>query len=397
MNKNIIIWAIITILTATIATATINDAVVYYSFDTAEINTTHALDISSAPNYHGTRLNSIATTANGRLNQAFKFDGSDDEIDLYPASITNFTFCAWINYTSTTPVYNTIVGVGNNKFQFFVDTQGGVGTNKLKVWVNNANSYIGNTALTANKEYHACVTLDPYTNKIQFYLNGTADSALTALSNDPTNYSGWDIGENDIAGDVFAGMIDEVALYNRILTSAEISELRNITENPYTLDTITVTINTPANNTIIYQGNFTARFNYTATNSKAGNCSLYLNNTLKSTRRSITSGSNNTQINATGITEGTYNWRIRCNATGINNTNSTTRKIRYFNTSNHYLTVKAYDWQGNDTIGYAEITVNGVTIGANPFQNDLEDYINGTTTWKTININITDLSNRHKK
>jgi Tfp pilus assembly protein PilX len=83
----------------------------------------------------------------------------------------------------------------------------------------------GNTVLTVNQWNHYALTLDT-TNTPQMYANGTQQSGYSGVSISTYTYgSVYKIGAG--YGNTMSGTIDDVRVYSRALTSAEISAIYN--------------------------------------------------------------------------------------------------------------------------------------------------------------------------
>jgi hypothetical protein len=200
----------------------------YWSFNSDALSGTTAYDRSGAGNT-GTLTNGPAI-AEGRVGQALNFDGSNDYIDAGAANAlddaSNLSGCAWI-YPESLPTFGTIISKG--PWQFEVRTGG-----YLTFWVDaSPNDGRWNTpagAIPTNAWQHVCfsynrsISSDPI-----LYVNGL--SIQVTEDQTPTGSIASDASSNVYIGawtgpaEHFDGPIDEVRLYNRILTAAEIKSL----------------------------------------------------------------------------------------------------------------------------------------------------------------------------
>ncbi len=197
----------------------------HWKFD--EGSGTQAADASGNGN-NGT-VTGASWTA-GQIGGALSFDGADDYVTASAITATQLTISSWIKINSTAT------------WQCIVET-GDVSNVGWHVYVNSGNrlySSLGGDAvyspagtISGNAWYHVAVTWDGAT--VKHYTNGvqTASAALSSLKN---------VGSKTIIGTrlaggpilTFNGLIDEVRIYNRALTTAEIVQLAQLDNTPPT-------------------------------------------------------------------------------------------------------------------------------------------------------------------
>jgi hypothetical protein len=168
---------------------------------------------------HGTLVNG-ATFAVGSTGQAFSLDGTDDFVDV--ASTVNlgsaYTVELWIHPTSTG--FQNLVSNNQSGANFGNLYYSGTSTNLQYVQAGGlkANSLSGSVPL--NAWTHAALTYDGAVTRL--YVNGVASGAPSGIHtetfNNPLRF-GYSI---DGAGVRFQGRLDEISLYNRALSAAEI-------------------------------------------------------------------------------------------------------------------------------------------------------------------------------
>jgi len=167
-----------------------------------------------------------ATWTQGKFGKALKFDGVDDYV-LAPLSHTNsITVAVWINYRSL-PSDNPGV------FQA-QPTSGSDDTTKVVgIWVGNDGYLWGrliqsdgtlidfpkNKYLSPNTWYHIVLTADASTGIGKLWVNG---EEISSISYDGTlqSFSYAKIGRQGT--ETWNGIIDEVRIYNRVLSEEEI-------------------------------------------------------------------------------------------------------------------------------------------------------------------------------
>jgi parallel beta-helix repeat protein len=190
---------------------------------------------SSGNGNHATYENGIVLGSNGALDQdsntAVTFDGVDDQVRL-PNGFANFTangfsFEAWVN-PSATGNFQNIFDLGNGQASNnIILYRSGTGTG-LTFQVYNGGS--GGATLTApnalllNEWQHLTVTLSN-TGAAKIYRNGAliASGNVNAPVNvtRTSNFLGLDNWPSDAK---FAGRMDEVAFYSKVLTETQIAE-----------------------------------------------------------------------------------------------------------------------------------------------------------------------------
>ncbi len=195
-----------------------------YSFtNNSNMNNT-ALD-SSGNNLHGTLMNGPQVTM-GKYGTALSFDGINDYINFgSPAALTNMkplTISAWVQPTSNGGV---VIGKrGGTCNGYWMLTPGANGI----VWLNNRGVSSTTTAkLTANAWNHLSITWDgASTTKI--YLNGNEVPGTLRTNSGTTDATcNLLIGSRNGTQEFFKGAIDEVRIYNQVLTPAQIQQDMN--------------------------------------------------------------------------------------------------------------------------------------------------------------------------
>jgi len=153
-------------------------------------------------------------TSQGKRGNALNFDGVDDKVSFSGVALTNTnTVAMWI--------YPTDLNIQGSAFGtlFSQDTTNGLfyrfGGNTIRYISSGADS---NTSITANTWHHVAVTSNA--GSVTYYLDGVADGTASGA----TGYTADSMG-SDTNLDTFDGKIDEVRVYNRVLTAAEVQYL----------------------------------------------------------------------------------------------------------------------------------------------------------------------------
>ncbi len=179
----------------------------------------------------------------GKIGQAMNFDGVDDYLGCNDSACgptldmgtSNWTVTAWVKPDTVTNNGHVVTkqdffGGGNPAGWYLnVNGSGRVASGLRDVNTNEVQSTNDGTVMTAGVWQHIAVTFNRSGNMIR-YLNGaqtgSADSITTASASvDNTNK--FRIGARDAVGDEFPfdGAIDDVRVYNRVLSPAEIKQL----------------------------------------------------------------------------------------------------------------------------------------------------------------------------
>ena len=183
----------------------------------------------SGNNYHGTVFGpSLTTDRMGNPNAAYLFDGINDYIDLnydfdYQLRSINVWFNAYSIHTGQSDViYDTDhsgLQFGPNKIR--VIDQGG---KKLRMNAG-AGTTIQNFDINQNQWYMATMTVSG--DSIHYYLDGCLVGRV-AFGNLTGNWDGHatvPLGTSRIFDRYFKGKIDDLRIYNRVLTPDEVAYL----------------------------------------------------------------------------------------------------------------------------------------------------------------------------
>ncbi len=220
----------VTAANKTINVPTIDSGLVgHWSFDGKDM-TQNAKDTSGQGNTGYLVGYTSTTTSAGKLGQAMRFDGStqyvnvNDNLSLNPSAIT---VSSWIKASSFTNAYNTIVhkGDGSNFYEVYVKSNG-----KLAVYNGNNPTFsqydgTGTYTLSTNQWYFVTFTYDSV-NGLKGYVNGALDGSDVVNGLVGLSSTALSIGRDSwTAGRFFSGSIDDVRIYNRALSSAEVKKL----------------------------------------------------------------------------------------------------------------------------------------------------------------------------
>ena len=170
---------------------------------------------------------------------AYEFDGTDDFVNLGTDSGLNLlnggTVAMWVNTDNITD--KRFAGKGSNgAWELLSETT----DNKVKFRVNDGSvkNVIGTTALSDGTWYHIAGVYDKSAGEIRLYVNGTLENTTTGVGQIATINTATYLGRNE-GGNYYDGKIDDVGIWDRVLTATEIGKLvnnnqpsPNITDSP---------------------------------------------------------------------------------------------------------------------------------------------------------------------
>ncbi len=168
-----------------------------------------------------------ATWTTGKSGDALSFDGNGDWVTVNhapPLSLTNgMTLEAWIRAASVTNWRTVILKERPGGLAYAL--YGGDTTGRAAAYIRRSvdsgdTDATGSTALPTNAWVHVATTYDGVT--LRTYVGGQQVASTPIAGTITTSLDPLRIGGNSVWGEYFSGAIDEVRIYNRALTAAEI-------------------------------------------------------------------------------------------------------------------------------------------------------------------------------
>jgi len=224
--------------TTEVGPAGLNSGLVgWWTFDGKDMSAGKALDKSGNGNTGAlTNISTSTFYVQGKIGQAFKFDGVDDSVDFGSPSALNLsgamTISAWIKPSSVAvgaaTIFGSYDGSQNIEYAFeFNRTAGRLGFIQGNGSFNLTRK--NNTNLVANRWYHVAIVRTGSSGSwtLTFYLNGVSDGAPTETLN-PGTLQTVSIGSLGDVSEYFPGTIDNVRVYSRALSATEIAKLYNL-------------------------------------------------------------------------------------------------------------------------------------------------------------------------
>ncbi|MEK7560888.1 MAG: LamG-like jellyroll fold domain-containing protein [Patescibacteria group bacterium] len=158
----------------------------------------------------------------GRIGaNALQLDGSDDRITTVSslALPASFTYALWVNNPSNS-TYETLLTVGSDRDLYL--------NNGTLSFYGNGDRSLGAT-LPIGSWRHVALVYDSSTQQMQAYVDGAPAGSFVSVSltsiSAVVNIGAWQSGGTYY--DFLSGTVDEVQIYNRALTAAEIAALAN--------------------------------------------------------------------------------------------------------------------------------------------------------------------------
>ena len=182
--------------------------------------------LDSVGSNNGTLTNGTGF-ATGRVGQAFSFDGVDDRVAIAEATsidlsrMSAFSMEAWIYPEDPgSQTFPTVYSEGRWVASMGLQRP----SNKPDNWINNSSQLVGSIAVSLNAWSHLALTYDQGTRT--FYVNGVwaGSSSGPAVVGNSIGSAIGDLPSTPNASR-FKGRIDELGIYNRTLTRAEVAAI----------------------------------------------------------------------------------------------------------------------------------------------------------------------------
>lgn len=206
-----------------------NGLVAFYPF------TGNAIDSSGNGN-NGLVVGAILSTDRlGNTNSCYSFDGNGDYINCGNATSINLTgsisIHAWIfanNFNTDHGIISKMITSSTSPFGIITNSPFSVAPLNRIRW-DIGNNFIFTNPISSNQWINVITTYDVNTKVKNIYLNGVLSaSGISSATSIPTNTDNLYIGAHqptNISTWSWDGKIDEVRIYNRVLTNTEIDYL----------------------------------------------------------------------------------------------------------------------------------------------------------------------------
>jgi len=194
----------------------------YWGLDEGSGTTAH--DASNYTN-NATSSGTAPSWTKGKVGGALSFDGVDDYVEAADSASLDITGAitleAWVKVNNPTGTkYNTILGKRNandSTYEIYVQQN----TGKFSFYNGGAEDQVSTYVVPAQTWTHLVATVSD--GNTHFYANGAFIQTITGKGLGAPNNAPLRIGNADIIyNEWFNGLIDEVRIYNRELSAAEV-------------------------------------------------------------------------------------------------------------------------------------------------------------------------------
>lgn len=296
----------------------------YWTFDGGNL-LQNASDSSTGGNTGYLKNFTATTTLPGRVGQGLSFDGVNDYVtagDIAAVdSATTLSACAWV-YHDTVTADGNIIGKSNvatDGVILFRDDVGSV-SGRTDIYT----IYIADSADTdqtrvesatgsspVQRWTHVCMTFTAGSaTGLRLYINGSEDANSPAST---ASITAVDAGTNpvtigvfsDLSTSPFDGVIDDVRLYTRVLSSAEVTRIYQIGATTNMNVTVEEPSNSPVINGLVQHWTFDAGTltSTTATNKVSGGASGTLTTVATAATSTYTSAGSTSFVVPNGVTQ----------------------------------------------------------------------------------------------
>jgi hypothetical protein len=216
--------------TAAITAAPVTGLVAAYAF--SEGTGTTVGDGSGSGNA-GTVTNATWTPG-GKSGGALAFNGNSARVTIPDAAslrlTTAMTLEAWVNPSTVSSAWRDVIYKGDDNYllEATSPSSGAPGAGAI-LGTGDANTF-GPAALSVNTWTHLAATYDGA--QLRLYVNGVAVASLARTGPLMTSTHPLEIGGDSLYGQYFAGLIDDVRVYNMALTAAQIQADMNTPTAP---------------------------------------------------------------------------------------------------------------------------------------------------------------------
>jgi hypothetical protein len=179
----------------------------------------------------GGTISGAAWSPSGRFGHALSFDGVDDWVTIADANAldltTGMTLEAWVNPSALSGWRTAVLKEAPNALAYALYAHDNAPRPAVTITVAGLDrSALGASALPLNTWTHLAATYDGTT--LRLFVNGVQVGTLAVSGPMATSAGALRIGGNAVWGEYFSGLIDEVRIYNRALTAAEIQSDMNV-------------------------------------------------------------------------------------------------------------------------------------------------------------------------
>lgn len=195
---------------------------------------------ASGNGHHGTLSTGVTWSTQGKFGNALVFNGVGALVTIPDSPglrlTTGMTLEAWVKPSAVSSAWRDVIFKGDDTYYLEATST----SNRRPAGGGTFGQALGTAALATNIWTHLAVTYDKA--RLRLYVNGVQVSSVTRTGNIATSANPLQIGGDSIYGQYFQGMIDEVRVYNRALTQAQIQADMNTPVTPIAPDTSAPTV-----------------------------------------------------------------------------------------------------------------------------------------------------------
>ncbi len=160
----------------------------------------------------------------GKFGGALQFNGSSARVNVPNAAslqlTTGMTLEAWVDPSTVSNVWRDVIYKGNDNYYLEATSSNASKPDGGLIAGGTYGDAYGTAALPANTWSYLAETYDG--SNLRLYVNGSLVATTAHTGSITTSTNQLQIGGDSIYGQYFAGMIDEVRIYNTALTATQI-------------------------------------------------------------------------------------------------------------------------------------------------------------------------------
>src|SRR6185437_12272294 len=162
--------------------------------------------------------------ATGKFGKALQFNGTSARVNVPNAASlqlsTGMTLEAWVNPSAVSSAWRDVIYKGNDNYYLEATSTNASRPDAGMIAGGSYADAVGTSALAANTWSYLTETYDGST--LRLYVNGTQVASVAHTGAIASSTNALQIGGDTIYSQYFAGLIDEVRIYNVALTAAQI-------------------------------------------------------------------------------------------------------------------------------------------------------------------------------
>lgn len=199
-----------------------DNLVSYWKLDESSGNAADSVGSNTGTN------NGTVTYSTGKINNGAVFNGSSQYFTVGTSLLSNYTaltVAGWVKLDVNNTYMRFVSKTDSSTYNQMIRL---TNTGKLVAHVHTTTetTITGSTTLSTGTWYHFAYTYDG--SNINLYLNGSTDATQVSKTGTlPTKAQTVNIGRESAGSEYIDGMLDEIGIWSRALSGAEISELYN--------------------------------------------------------------------------------------------------------------------------------------------------------------------------